>query len=282
MSDEIQIIIAGGEESSLSELLCILTQQLMARGNETSGGALGGAFGYGAHFENDVFLMRPYCWCERDDCPWCGGCSGEHFEDIVHGPACYQTRLKALKEKYGKKEPWGWYVRYDCKPYEDAKRALCRELRRDFGSGNEVHCTCGAQREAEKRYEACECDWHQGRGPFRFGKAVQAPNFWHKPSGFAVRWYKYIGRGMEIDNRPDRKRLGAIFAECFASIGQPSIAAAADEYELACADERDKTRRAFEYWASPEGQVVMDEMMESGIIRTFEFGGDGNPTEQQK
>lgn len=26
---------------------------------------------YGAHYENDVFYMHPYCWCESDTCPQC-------------------------------------------------------------------------------------------------------------------------------------------------------------------------------------------------------------------
>lgn len=26
---------------------------------------------YGANFENDVFSMRRFCWCEREDCEWC-------------------------------------------------------------------------------------------------------------------------------------------------------------------------------------------------------------------
>lgn len=38
-----------------------------------SGGLLGGEFGYGQNFENDVFMMHPFCWCERDDCGWCAG-----------------------------------------------------------------------------------------------------------------------------------------------------------------------------------------------------------------
>ena len=28
---------------------------------------------YGVEHENDVFMMHPFCWCERQDCPWCGG-----------------------------------------------------------------------------------------------------------------------------------------------------------------------------------------------------------------
>ena len=34
--------------------------------------------------------------------------------------------------------------------------------------------------------DACGCE-HQ----------MPAPNFWHKPSGFKVWWYKYIGRSQE-------------------------------------------------------------------------------------
>lgn len=29
--------------------------------------------GYGTRFENDVFRMHPYCWCDRDDCEYCSG-----------------------------------------------------------------------------------------------------------------------------------------------------------------------------------------------------------------
>lgn len=37
---------------------------------------------YGTNYENDVFMMNRYCWCERSDCPWCAGCSckTEHQE----------------------------------------------------------------------------------------------------------------------------------------------------------------------------------------------------------
>jgi len=26
---------------------------------------------YGTLFENDIFRMHPYCWCDRDECKWC-------------------------------------------------------------------------------------------------------------------------------------------------------------------------------------------------------------------
>jgi hypothetical protein len=28
---------------------------------------------YGTKFENDIFMMHPYCWCEREECQWCNG-----------------------------------------------------------------------------------------------------------------------------------------------------------------------------------------------------------------
>lgn len=28
---------------------------------------------YGINFENDVFMMHRYCWCEEESCQWCDG-----------------------------------------------------------------------------------------------------------------------------------------------------------------------------------------------------------------
>ena len=48
-----------------------------------SHGVLGGEFGYGADYENDTFMMHPFCWCEREDCSWCGG---EEAPNFLHKP----------------------------------------------------------------------------------------------------------------------------------------------------------------------------------------------------
>lgn len=61
-------------EQRIANDLYDLTETLVGLGNETTGGVLGGQFGYGAFFENDVFMMHPYCWCDRADCAWCRGC----------------------------------------------------------------------------------------------------------------------------------------------------------------------------------------------------------------
>jgi hypothetical protein len=28
---------------------------------------------YGTDYENDVFMMHRFCWCEREECGWCSG-----------------------------------------------------------------------------------------------------------------------------------------------------------------------------------------------------------------
>ncbi len=28
---------------------------------------------YGTDVDNAVFMMHPYCWCEKEDCSWCSG-----------------------------------------------------------------------------------------------------------------------------------------------------------------------------------------------------------------
>ena len=45
------------------------------------------------------------------------------------------------------------------------------------------------------------------------------PNFWHKPTGLKVWWYKYIGRGREIlPVKYDPEQLGSIQADCLTSL----------------------------------------------------------------
>lgn len=205
------------DPSDIGEMLVLLTMELARRGADVAHGALGGEFGYGAHFENDVFLMRPYCWCERDDCPWCAGCGDAH-EAEPHTEACYQARLDALRRKHGAKIGRVWTAPFGndpgAKAYEEAKRALVSEMGLSW-FGNEVHCTCESESRLRAAIAACQCDWHLGRGPFRFGPAADAPNFWHKPSGLRVRWYKWIGRDMEPESAPD---CASILRECVGSL----------------------------------------------------------------
>jgi hypothetical protein len=83
------------------------------------------------------------------------------------------------------------------------------------------------------------------------------PNFRHKPSGLTVRWYKYIGRDMEVEGSGD---VAAILAECIADVAappfEPYVYKPPTEAEMA---EMDK---------------IFNKMVEDGAIQFVEFGGD--------
>lgn len=146
----------ANESDALEHGLGTLTEAIAQIDPECLGwGFLGGQFGYGADFENEVFLMHPACGCERWDCPWCADC---HCTDAVQCPSCSPSQRWADKGSLPARAPF---------------------------------------------------DYSSERG--------RAPNFWHKPSGLRVWWYKWIGRGMEVKNA-DGADLQAIFSECLASL----------------------------------------------------------------
>lgn len=163
---------------------------------------------YGADYENDVFLMKRYCWCERDDCPWCAGCGA--FEDACracsvdhHAVDCFRNVLSAQKASWDAAHP---KAAYD--PQQKAHSALnlaLRQARRLPESPYQWECDCGGEARGEAARDAEGCDYHKGVGMFaRFApwthdggrRYYDPPNFWFKPDNFRVTWYKYIGRDM--------------------------------------------------------------------------------------
>ena len=48
--------------------------------------------------------------------------------------------------------------------------------------------------------------------------AGEIPNFLHKPTGFEIDWYKYIGRSMKLRGNADPIE---IFNNCFQSLPEP-------------------------------------------------------------
>lgn len=151
MKKEIKIILPPVASTNMDLDLVNLTKYLtkiVFKGKWQGGGLLGGEFGYGVNYENDVFMLHPFCWCEKEDeCLWC----------MMNDPKenkNYDKMKKELKGKYGK-----YFA--------------------DYGS---------------------------------------APNFYHKPSGFGVRWYKWIGRDMEFNRKITDKEWKKIYQECVKSI----------------------------------------------------------------
>lgn len=173
-------------------------------------GALGGEFGYGAVWDDDVFMMRPYCWCGGSDCPWCGGCScppeaTRHFLDGREvGGAEWDEFFRV--EAYEK--PSGGRIRsFGDWLGADVDGRLQRALDRAAEAANARHAV-----RREPTCPHCLGTAHADAGAL---PGRSAPNFWHKPSGFRVWWYKWIGRSMETDGACD---WAAVQAECLASI----------------------------------------------------------------
>lgn len=84
---------------------------------------------------------------------------------------------------------------------------------------NETECT-EEQAEEHRRKQVAEVFAVYGYGGFE-----QAPNFWHKPSGLQVCWYKWIGRDMQVRN-PRCVNIADVFRECLASV-KPAAAPSA-------------------------------------------------------
>jgi hypothetical protein len=68
---KILIVLPRREMDIVAEGLEQLTEALAKAGYDISGGFLGGEFGYGGYYDSPLWTMRPFCWCEKDDCPWC-------------------------------------------------------------------------------------------------------------------------------------------------------------------------------------------------------------------
>ena len=66
MSDQIEIVIhlPPRDEDPILEGLRHLTKAIVERTGQPVPRGLGGEYGYGADYENDVFMMHHYCWCE--------------------------------------------------------------------------------------------------------------------------------------------------------------------------------------------------------------------------
>lgn len=161
---------------------------------------------YGTSFENDVFMMKPFCWCEREDCAWCGGCdcpdsAFHYFVDgkEVSGKEYQDFFVRETYEKLGIEESVFLHKYPKSKRDKWFKFAEVANRRRDVKKDD-------------------VCDYCTGKGLFSQHGSIAghgAPNFWHKPSGFRVWWYKYIGRDMEIENPTE---LVSVLNECLLSL----------------------------------------------------------------
>lgn len=205
---DVQIVLPERVMDALAEGLCGLTETISKKDPEiVAHGFLGGSFGYGAKYENDVFAMHPFCWCEQEDCLWCGGCDcpEDSFHFFVDG---VETDYRGWMDFYMR----GVYGMTDAEL--EAKGTRYWDIRpNDYERKSEQF-----NRRRTQRHDPV-CDYCTGSGIWSEHGAEPgrgAPNFWHKPSGLKVWWYKYIGRDMTSVG--DCKNVSGMIAECIASL----------------------------------------------------------------
>ena len=149
---------------------------------------------YGTDFENKVFMMHRFCWCGKwETCPWCTSCSCEHSYFV--------------DDKEVTMEEW-------VKSYAEMTKSTTFGTPEYGKAGEEAN-----KRRSEKIVKQCElCQTGGIAAPFGGEPGHPAPNFWHKPTGLKVWWYKYIGRSCDL-NRPIKQgELEEIQTSCLESL----------------------------------------------------------------
>lgn len=207
----------GEHERYIAEKLYQLSERLGKMSPENQAhGCLGGEWGYGQEFKNDVFEMRPYYWGDCD-CSWETKLH-EFSSTIEHEPDCFQNKWaqwnKAWREQHqSPKEKRHW--RKTMATEQKANEEFCRANGKlDGTAGCAVHCDCGHD---EVLNAWCETNKLGPEGHTLTCSTVM-PNF--RCGNIEICWYKYIGRGMTINRVVTRQKLVAMFKVCFASLAK--------------------------------------------------------------
>jgi len=214
---DIQIITppVADETDALDHGLVTLTEAVCQATGEESDFGLGGRFGYGENFENDVFMMHRFCWCESEHCRWCS----EDACGCPHPHPRYYLDDKQIDD-WGKANdtivaPLPWKIAKRGSPeYKAASRAFDKSIKERDRRLKTVW---------PARIHTCEpkgmmADRAEGD---TWKPSQSAPNFWHKKSGLKVWWHLWIGRDMEVIGSAGAN-LQEIFAECVASLSRGS------------------------------------------------------------
>jgi len=162
-------------------------------------------------FENGVFYVTPYYWGECT-CGW-DFIDNDHerLRNLEHRPECYQTEydrieemtrgdlaeelrlLKPIFEKYGwdtTEDDWWYSCAGHCTcDYIDRYKEIIDDYAREFGrKGHDPDCL------------------------------LVRPNFYYKPIGFGIRWYKHPLRDAYMNKNISFKEFRKIINSCIESI----------------------------------------------------------------
>lgn len=189
MSIEIHIYTPPVAEDEIELDLCELTRIIVEKGlGDEPGYGLGGHWGYGTNFENDVFMIHSFCYCEQDDCPWCASCSCEYSYYIDNKKVTYEEWV----DFYEQRVPDIYNEDLTDVEWEEHFR-LADEVNKHRTTKVEVQC------------ENCK-------------NGLPAPNFLYKPTNLRIHWYKWIGRSMEYNREVSIEEWKKIFNHCVESL----------------------------------------------------------------
>jgi hypothetical protein len=183
----VQVVVPAVSRDEISIGLRNLTRALADRGiGRADAFGLGGPDGYGVDYENDTFLMHPYCWCEQESCRWCSedacGCPHPEVEHYLDGERvpCWSAANRILLGKFADHRP------SNARERRQWNVIIAERDRRLVRVYPERTHTCTPH--------GLMADRPRGAS---WLPTQSAPNFWHKASGLRVWWYKYIGRDIK-------------------------------------------------------------------------------------
>lgn len=168
---------------------------------------------YGVEFENDVFSVTPYWWGECT-CGWEDVDDGhERAYALEHRPECYQTEYMALPCRLGEEERWAIRALYEKRGWDTTAKNWW------YGCGGRCDC------DYDERYASILAEYavqfgYEGHRP---DCKLVTPNFLHKPSGYALSWYKYPLRDSYANRVVSLAEFRRMIDECVASIGTQDV-----------------------------------------------------------
>lgn len=83
----VEIILPKRATSKIEKGLTELTKYIVDELSLDTSYGLGGEYGYGVEYENDIFMMHPFCWCDKKSCKWCH----KEYPNFIYKPT--DTRI---------------------------------------------------------------------------------------------------------------------------------------------------------------------------------------------
>jgi hypothetical protein len=199
-----------GDHSVDRDLQTYFCRQLEELGFDHYGVANDLPRGDRGQFENEVFWIMPYCWSDCD-------CEYEDKENSwseanKHDSSCYQIALSKFEDDFRDKHGSQYLNEKNSKLYEKEINTLLAQFKLPkYPSGSAIHCTCD--------YDVKWKEW-SSKNDHAETCCLVLPNFWHKPTGLKIKWYKYALRDSYSNQSVDMNLLKKVFKSCKASLGK--------------------------------------------------------------